>query len=187
MKLQGQPEGQSLLETCRARSIDLLKRNLAPGGILAATAELAGEQARLHGHIRTRRRGLRDRDGAVRRRLVAARPLRRLCIRWRNTRRRTGRLPSSWICREQEADFWYLGCIDSTLVVADRAGVARAAAAARRACGGDMPGASGSPFNGCWRRSISAFFCCSKTRPAIGPTSCRARDSFCTRMPCGTS
>ena len=36
------------------------------------------------------------------------------------------------------------------------------------------------------RRSTSTSACRSRTRPATGPTSCRARASRCTPMPCGT-
>ena len=42
----------ALLAECRSRAIALLKRNLTPAGILAATPNAAFEQARLHGHLR---------------------------------------------------------------------------------------------------------------------------------------
>jgi len=38
-----------------------------------------------------------------------------------------------------------------------------------------------------WRRSTSASSCCSRTRRATGPTSCRARASCSTATRCGTA
>ncbi len=51
------PEDRSLLESCHARSVELLLRNLSPGGILAATAS---ERADLRGYT-----AIFGRDAAV--------------------------------------------------------------------------------------------------------------------------
>src|ERR1700719_1644088 len=50
-------EHRGLLETCHARSVELLRRNLSPGGILAATA---GKRADLRGYT-----AIFGRDAAV--------------------------------------------------------------------------------------------------------------------------
>jgi hypothetical protein len=57
----------SLIEACRSRSIRLLKRNLTPDGILAASPEPARPSTRLRGDIRAGRCRLRHRHGALRR------------------------------------------------------------------------------------------------------------------------
>src|SRR3984893_3034558 len=69
-------DDQSLLQTCHVRSIELLKRNLAEGGILAATT---GVQT------------LADHQPP------------------------NGQIAKFVDLHRQEADFWYLGFIDSTL------------------------------------------------------------------------
>ena len=38
------PDDQSLLEACHSQSVDLLKRNLTPGGILAASPTLQADK-----------------------------------------------------------------------------------------------------------------------------------------------
>src|SRR5258708_40357654 len=56
-RLSERLETQALLETCRTRSIELLKRNLTDGGILAATA---GKRAEKRGYT-----AIFGRDAAV--------------------------------------------------------------------------------------------------------------------------
>ena len=112
--------------------IALLKRNLTPAGILAATATAARRKARLHGHLRPRRRRVRDRHGALRRSAARARS--------RHGPAHARRTPGAERAdpevrrrgRSREADFWYLGCIDSTLwwLIAHR--VSRCASQAAR-------------------------------------------------------
>lgn len=103
-----------LLAECHARSIDLLKRNLTPAGILAATPS-----------VRSNKRGYsaifgRDAavcalgmavsgDGTLER--AAAAGLRTLA----EHQAPNGQIPKFVDATNQEADFWYLGCIDSTL------------------------------------------------------------------------
>jgi len=107
-------EHSALLAECRARSIELLKRNLTPEGILAASP-----------NARSSRRGYTSifgRDAAIcaigmvlsgdptlRREAVAG--LRTLA----DHQAPNGQIPKFVNAEKREADFWYLGCIDSTL------------------------------------------------------------------------
>ena len=108
------PEDRLLLETCHARSVELLRRNLSPGGILAATA---GRRADLRGYT-----AIFGRDAAVCAlgmavsgdRLLeseAATGLHTLAAH----QAPNGQIPKFVDLQRSEADFWYLGCIDSTL------------------------------------------------------------------------
>jgi glycogen debranching enzyme len=84
----------------------------------------------------------------------------------------------------READFWYVGCIDATLwwlLWIDA--VDRARASLR--CASATPRGSSARSRGCTRRSTRASACCSRTRRATGPTSCRAAASCCTRTRSG--
>jgi hypothetical protein len=108
------PDDRLLLETCRARSVELLRRNLSPGGILAATA---GQRADLRGYT-----AIFGRDAAVCAlgmavsgdKLLeseAATGLHTLA----EHQAPNGQIPKFVDLQRSEADFWYLGCIDSTL------------------------------------------------------------------------
>ena len=66
-------DDEALIETCRQKSLELLRTNLTPQGILAATPAARADVARLCGDLRARRRGVRDRHGALRRRAAGAR------------------------------------------------------------------------------------------------------------------
>ena len=103
-----------LLETCRARSIELLRRNLSPGGILAASP---GKRADLRGYT-----AIFGRDAAVCAlgmavsgdellETEAATGLHTLA----EHQAPNGQIPKFVDLQRSEADFWYLGCIDSTL------------------------------------------------------------------------
>ena len=103
-----------LLETCRARSIELLRRNLSPGGILAASP---GKRADLRGYT-----AIFGRDAAVCAlgmavsgdellQSEAATGLHTLA----EHQAPNGQIPKFVDLQHSEADFWYLGCIDSTL------------------------------------------------------------------------
>jgi glycogen debranching enzyme len=107
-------DDSSLLGTCRARSIDLLKRNLTPGGILAASVNL---RARKRGYT-----AIFGRDAAVCAigmalsgdpvlDNAAATGLQTLA----QYQAPNGQIAKFVDLQKQEADFWYLGCIDSTL------------------------------------------------------------------------
>ena len=103
-----------VLELCRRRAIELIRRNLTPAGILAATAS-----------PRTRRRGytaIFGRDAAIcalGMALSGDALLRRQAARGLLTlaayQAPNGQMPKFVDVRRREADFWYLGCIDSTL------------------------------------------------------------------------
>ncbi len=104
----------SLIETCHQRSVELLKRNLSPAGILAATPS---PHARKRGYT-----SIFGRDAAVCAigmalsddRLLeqeAATALHTLA----EHQAPNGQIPKFVDVQRQEADFWYLGCIDSTL------------------------------------------------------------------------
>jgi glycogen debranching enzyme len=103
-----------LLETCHARAVELLRRNLSPGGILAATP---GRRADLRGYT-----AIFGRDAAVCAlgmalsgdevlEQEAATGLHTLAAH----QAANGQIPKFVDVQRSEADFWYLGCIDSTL------------------------------------------------------------------------
>jgi glycogen debranching enzyme len=104
----------SLIETCHQRSVELLKRNLSPAGILAATPS---PHARKRGYT-----SIFGRDAAVCAigmalsddsllEQEAATGLHTLA----EHQAPNGQIPKFVDVERQEADFWYLGCIDSTL------------------------------------------------------------------------
>jgi hypothetical protein len=103
-----------LIETCHERSIELLKQNLSPAGILAATPS---PHARRRGYT-----SIFGRDAAVCAigmalsgdpllEKEAATGLHTLA----EHQAANGQIPKFVDVQKQEADFWYLGCIDSTL------------------------------------------------------------------------
>ena len=107
-------QDRGLLETCHARSVELLRRNLSPGGILAASP---GKRADLRGYT-----AVFGRDAAVCAlgmalsgdellESEAATGLHTLA----EHQAANGQIPKFVDLQRSEADFWYLGCIDSTL------------------------------------------------------------------------
>jgi hypothetical protein len=107
-------EERLLRETCRARSIELLRRNLSSGGILAATP---GKRADLRGYT-----AIFGRDAAVcalGMALSGDKVLEREAATGLHTlaahQAPNGQIPKFVDLQRSEADFWYLGCIDSTL------------------------------------------------------------------------
>jgi len=108
------PDDRLLLETCHARSVELLRRNLSPGGILAATV---GQRAQLRGYT-----AIFGRDAAVCALGMAVsgdKELERAAATGLHTlaeyQAPNGQIPKFVDLQKSEADFWYLGCIDSTL------------------------------------------------------------------------
>jgi glycogen debranching enzyme len=108
------PRDRLLLETCHARSIELLRRNLSPGGILAASP---GKRAEQRGYT-----AIFGRDAAVcalGMALSGDKLLRREAATGLHTlaeyQAPNGQIPKFVDLQRSEADFWYLGCIDSTL------------------------------------------------------------------------
>ena len=105
---------KSLLYTCHERSIALLKRNLTEGGILAATP---GDRAEQRGYT-----AIFGRDAAVCALGMAVsgdKLLERAAVTGLHTlaehQAPNGQIAKFVDLHKQEADFWYLGCIDSTL------------------------------------------------------------------------
>src|ERR1043166_3533444 len=104
----------TLLQICRMRSIELLKRNLTDGGILAATP---GARAEKRGYT-----AIFGRDAAVCAIGMAVsgdKLLEREAVTGLHTlaehQAANGQIAKFVDLHRQEADFWYLGCIDSTL------------------------------------------------------------------------
>jgi len=107
-------DDQSLLDVCHAKSIELLKRNLAPAGILAASP---GSRASKRGYA-----AIFGRDAAVCAIGMAVsgdESLQRAAAAGLHTlaehQASNGQIAKFVDLQRQEADFWYLGCIDSTL------------------------------------------------------------------------
>ena len=107
-------EAQALLQSCHERSIELLKRNLTEGGILAATP---GDFAEQRGYT-----AIFGRDAAVCALGMAVsgdKELERAAAAGLHTLAKyqapNGQIPKFVDLQKSEADFWYLGCIDSTL------------------------------------------------------------------------
>jgi glycogen debranching enzyme len=105
---------RQLLATCHAHSVELLRRNLSPGGILAATP---GKRADLRGYT-----AIFGRDAAVcalGMALSGDKLLQKEAVTGLHTLARhqapNGQIPKFVDLQRREADFWYLGCIDSTL------------------------------------------------------------------------
>jgi glycogen debranching enzyme len=108
------PDDPTLLQACHARSIELLKRNLTDGGILAATP---GERAEKRGYT-----AIFGRDAAVCAIGMAVsgdKQLEQAAVTGLHTlashQAPNGQIAKFVDLHRQEADFWYLGCIDSTL------------------------------------------------------------------------
>src|SRR5882757_9939806 len=113
-RLSERLETQALLETCRTRSIELLKRNLTDGGILAATP---GNRAERRGYT-----AIFGRDAAVCALGMAVsgdKLLEREAVTGLHTlaehQAPNGQIAKFVDLQRHEPDFWYLGCIDSTL------------------------------------------------------------------------
>jgi hypothetical protein len=114
LKLKKVADGQGLIETCHAQSIELLRRNLTPAGILAATP---GDRARSRGYT-----AIFGRDAAIcafGMALSGDPLLARAAATGLDTlaahQAPNGQIPKFVEQGAREADFWYLGCIDSTL------------------------------------------------------------------------
>src|ERR1700685_1357333 len=108
------PDDQSLLAACHSQSVDLLKRNLTPDGVLAASPTL---QADKRGYT-----AIFGRDAAVcaiGMVLSGDQSLARAAAAGLHTlaehQAPNGQIAKFVDVQRQEADFWYLGCIDSTL------------------------------------------------------------------------
>lgn len=108
------PDDRALLKTCHERSVELLRRNLSPGGILAASGT---KRAESRGYT-----SIFGRDAAVCALGMAVsgdKTLEREAATGLHTlaehQAPNGQIPKFVDVQRSEADFWYLGCIDSTL------------------------------------------------------------------------
>ncbi len=104
----------ALVEACREKSIELLRTNLSPQGILAATpgarAESRGYAAIFGRDAAVCAIGMALSGDALLEREAATGLLTLAGYQAKN-----GQIPKFVDVRRQEADFWYLGCIDATL------------------------------------------------------------------------
>jgi glycogen debranching enzyme len=107
-------EERLLLDTCHRQAVELLRRNLSPGGILAASASPA---ASARGYT-----AIFGRDAAVcaiGMALSGDQQLQNAAATGLHTLAQhqapNGQIAKFVDLHRQEADFWYLGCIDSTL------------------------------------------------------------------------
>ncbi len=105
---------KELVAVCHAKAIALLKKNSVPGGILAATP---GSRADKRGYT-----AIFGRDAAIcaiGMALTGDQSLRQAAPAGLHTLAKhqapNGQIPKFVDLQRQEADFWYLGCIDSTL------------------------------------------------------------------------
>jgi len=105
---------QALIEECRERSIELLRRNASPAGVLAAST---GSRAERRGYT-----AIFGRDAAIcaiGMVLSGDAALRGAAVDGLATLARhqapNGQIPKFVDVHRREADFWYLGCIDATL------------------------------------------------------------------------
>lgn len=105
---------QALLDLCHAKAIALLKKNCVRAGILAATPSSRADK---RGYT-----AIFGRDAAIcaiGMALSGDQTLRRAAAAGLHTLAKhqapNGQIPKFVDLQKQEADFWYLGCIDSTL------------------------------------------------------------------------
>jgi glycogen debranching enzyme len=108
------PDESKLLAACHAHAVDLLERNQTPEGVLAAAPTPRAEQ---RGYT-----AIFGRDAAICALGLAVsgnRRLERAAPRGLETlaayQAPNGQIPKFVALDHREADFWYLGCIDSTL------------------------------------------------------------------------
>ena len=104
-----------LLADCHARAVELLQSNLTPAGVLAATPTKRARRPRLRrrSSAATRRsaRSAWRSPGIARSSAPSVAGLETLAA----YQAPNGQIPKFVAPDRREADFWYLGCIDSTL------------------------------------------------------------------------
>ena len=109
-----QAAGAELVQTCREKAIELLRNNLSPQGILAATP---GAKAESRGYA-----AIFGRDAAVCAIGMALsgdalleREAQTGLLTLAAHQAKNGQIPKFVDVRSREADFWYFGCVDATL------------------------------------------------------------------------
>src|SRR5262245_25824937 len=108
------PPEQELVDRCRAESVRLLERNLAPDGILAATAS-ARSNARGYSAVFGRDAAVCALGMAVSGEPALERAAETGLATLAAHQAPNGQMPKFVDAASAEADFWYLGCIDATL------------------------------------------------------------------------
>ena len=103
-----------LVAECSRRAIALLQRNLDPAGILAATP-LAAARARGYAAIFGRDAAICALGMAVAPDATLQRQAAKGLLTLARYQARNGQIPKFVDTAADEADFWYLGCIDATL------------------------------------------------------------------------
>src|SRR5215472_14618417 len=111
---RSQPTDSALLEECRVRAVQLLRENLSPHGILAAAP---GSRAEARGYS-----AVFGRDAAICAIGMALSGEPELAqhaatglLTLADHQAKNGQIAKFVDPRRNEADFWYLGCIDATL------------------------------------------------------------------------
>jgi len=109
-----QANGVELVETCRVKAIELLRNNLSPQGILAATPHARAE-SRGYAAIFGRDAAVCAIGMALSGDAVLLREAATGLLTLAGHQAANGQIPKFVDVRRHEADFWYLGCIDATL------------------------------------------------------------------------
>jgi len=104
----------ALVSECRRRAIELLKQNLSPAGILAATPSAHADQ-RGYSSIFGRDAAICALGMAVSGDASLTAEAATGLVTLAEHQAANGQLPKFVDAHHAEADFWYLGCIDSTL------------------------------------------------------------------------
>src|SRR5688572_5637644 len=114
MRSPASRDADALVDECAGRAVDLLLRNLSPAGILAATS---AKKSAARGYV-----AVFGRDAAVCAIGMAlsgdatlAREAATGLVTLARHQARNGQIPKFVDVNGNEADFWYLGCIDATL------------------------------------------------------------------------
>ncbi len=114
MTTQFSTEDEALIETCRQKSLELLRANLSPQGILAATPSARAE-SRSYTAIFGRDAAICAIGMALSGDALLAREAATGLATLAAHQAPNGQIPNFVDARRPEADFWYLGCIDATL------------------------------------------------------------------------
>ena len=109
-----QADDAELIETCRARAIALLERNLSPDGVLAASPG-ARADARSYSAVFARDAAVCALGMVVSGNATLEREAVTALLTLASHQARNGQIAKFVDAHSREADFWYLGCIDATL------------------------------------------------------------------------
>lgn len=113
-KMKGSPDSSSLLQQCTVMSLELLRRNTTPQGILAASPSPEAE-ARHYTRIFGRDAAICVLGMVVSGDETLIASARQSLLTLAEHQAENGQIPKYVDPLGKEADFWYLGCIDATL------------------------------------------------------------------------